>query len=94
MGGILSQKGENGVLHLVAFYSKKHFPAEANYEIYHQGLIEIVRTFEEWQAELDSVENTIQVLLDYKKIKNLCRIRILVGDKDGGQNKFLVLIFR
>ena len=32
--GILSQYDDDGILHPVAFFSKKHSPAECNYEIY------------------------------------------------------------
>ena len=32
--GVLSQPDDNGVLRPVAFFSKKHSPAECNYEIY------------------------------------------------------------
>ena len=45
--GILSQRDEEGVLHPVAFFSKKHSSAECNYEIYDKKLIAIVRCFEE-----------------------------------------------
>jgi len=31
--GILSQPGCNGLLHPIAFFSKKHTPAECNYNI-------------------------------------------------------------
>lgn len=44
--GVLSQQGEDGVLHPVAFHSKKHSPAEANYEIYDKELMAIIRAFE------------------------------------------------
>lgn len=40
--GVLLQPGEDGVLHPVAFYSKRHSPAEANYEIYDKELMTIV----------------------------------------------------
>jgi hypothetical protein len=46
--GILSQYDDKGILHLVAFFSKKHSLAEYNYEIYDKELMAIVRTFEEW----------------------------------------------
>ena len=34
--GILSQRNDEGILHPVAFFSKKHSPAEYNYEIYYK----------------------------------------------------------
>src|SRR5258705_6110850 len=37
--GILSQKDEEGRLHPIAFFSKKHTPAECNYEIYDKELL-------------------------------------------------------
>jgi hypothetical protein len=40
--GVLSQKDENGVLHLVAFFSKKMALAECNYEIYDKELLAII----------------------------------------------------
>jgi hypothetical protein len=46
--GILSQYDDEGILHPVAFFSKKHTPAECNYEIYDKELMAIVRAFKEW----------------------------------------------
>jgi hypothetical protein len=46
LGGILSQYDDDKVLRLVAFFSKKHNPAECNYEIYDKELMAIVRAFE------------------------------------------------
>jgi preprotein translocase subunit Sec61beta len=46
--GILSQYDDEGLLHPIAFFSKKHTPAECNDEIYDKELIAIVRAFEEW----------------------------------------------
>ena len=45
--GIMSQYDDNGVLHPVAYFSKKHSPAECNYEIYDKELMAIIRCFEE-----------------------------------------------
>jgi hypothetical protein len=45
---ILSQYHNEGILHPVAFFSKKHSLAECNYEIYNKELMAIVRAFEEW----------------------------------------------
>lgn len=49
---VLWQQGEDRILYLVAFYLKKHFPAEAYYEIYDKKLMTIVGGFEEWWAEI------------------------------------------
>ena len=46
-GGILSQYGKDGILYPVAYFSKKHNPAECNYKIYDKELMAIVRAFEE-----------------------------------------------
>jgi len=62
---VLSQYDDEGTLHPVAFFSKKHSPAECNYEIYDKKLMAIVRAFEEWRTELQSVENLILVLTDH-----------------------------
>ena len=46
--GILSQYNENDVLHLIAYFFKKHNSAECNYKIYNKELMIIVHTFKEW----------------------------------------------
>ena len=45
--GIISWYDDNGVLHPVAYFSKKPLPIECNYEIYDKELIAIIRCFEE-----------------------------------------------
>lgn len=47
---ILTQM-HDGVLHPVAFMSKKFDPAECNYEIYDKELYAIVQSFQEWRPE-------------------------------------------
>jgi hypothetical protein len=44
--GVLSQSGEDGLLHPVAYYSRKHSPAECNYKIYDKELMAIIHAFE------------------------------------------------
>lgn len=68
-GGVLSQPDESGILHPVAFFSKKHSPAECNYEIYDKELLAIVRCFEEWRPHLESAPTTIKVLSDHKNLE-------------------------
>ena len=75
--GVLSQYGDDGLLHPVAFFSKKHSPAECNYEIYDKELMAIIRCFEEWRAELQSVENPIEVLSDHKNLEYFMSTKLL-----------------
>ena len=64
-------------LHPVAFFSKKHSPAECNYEIYDKELMAIIRCFEEWRAELQSSINPIRVLSDHKNLEYFMTNKLL-----------------
>ena len=75
--GVLSQYDDQGILHPVAFYSKKHAPAECNYEIYDKELLAVVRAFEEWRAELQSVRNPVQVFTDHKNLEYFTTTKLL-----------------
>ena len=67
-GGVLSQMKE-GVLHPVAFFSKKLLPAECNYEIYDKELLAIVNCLEHWRPELEGTDLPIQILTDHKALE-------------------------
>ena len=75
--GILSQRDKEGVLHPVAFFSRKHSPAECNYEIYDKELMAIVRCFEKWRAELEGSPHIIEVLSDYKNLEYFMSTKLL-----------------
>jgi hypothetical protein len=66
--GVLSQIGADGILHPVAFMSKKYNPAECNYEIYDKELLAIVRCFESWRSELQGAEHPISVITDHSNL--------------------------
>ena len=66
--GILSQCDQDGVLHSVAFFSKKPAPAECNYEIYDKELLAVVRAFEEWRPEFQNTRNPVKVMTDQKNL--------------------------
>jgi len=74
---VLSQYDDEGTLHPVALFSKKHSPAECNYEIYDKELMAIFCAFEEWHAELQSVENPISVLKDHKNLEYFTMTKLL-----------------
>jgi hypothetical protein len=75
--GVLSQYDDEGILHPVAFFSKKHSPAECNYEIYDKELMAIVHAFEEWRPELQSIINPIRVLSDHKTLEYFTTTKLL-----------------
>ena len=67
--GILLQYDENNVLHPVAYFFKKHSPAECNYEIYNKELIVIVCIFKEWRPELEGLSTPVKVITDHKNLE-------------------------
>jgi hypothetical protein len=74
---VLSQYDDDNVLHPVAYVSKKHSPTECNYEIYDKELMAIIRAFEEWRPELQSVINPIHVLSDHKNLEYFTMTKLL-----------------
>ena len=76
--GVISQyDADSGILHPVAFFSKKHSPAECNYEIYDKELMAIIRCFEESCAELESLLHPIRVLSDHKNLEYFISTKLL-----------------
>ena len=49
--------------------SKRHLPAECNYEIYNKELLAIVHAFEEWCAELKESPKPMKVISDHKNLE-------------------------
>lgn len=67
-GGALSQRGDDGIMRPVAFFSKKNAPAECNYPIHDKELLAIIRCLEHWDAELRSVAS-FTVLTDHLNLQ-------------------------
>jgi hypothetical protein len=63
---ILSQRDDEGVLHSVAYYSKKHSPAECNYNIYDNALMAIIEALEEWRPECHGAAYPVQLITAHK----------------------------
>ena len=74
---ILSQYNEDGVLHSVTYFSKKHNPAECNYEIYDKEFMIIVCAFEEWHLELEGSTSPVEVITDHKNLEYFMFIKQL-----------------
>jgi hypothetical protein len=75
--GVLSQYDDEGVLHPVAFFSKKHSTTECNYEIYDKELLAIVRCFEEWRPELEGTPSPIKVITDHRNLEYFMTTKLL-----------------
>ncbi len=74
---ILSQKENDDHIKSVAYFFKTLFLVECNYEIYDKELLTIIRCFEQWRAELQSVEKFINVLIDHKSLEYFMTIKKL-----------------
>jgi hypothetical protein len=74
---IISQHDDEGVLHPVAFFSKKHSPAECNYVIHDKELMAIIRAFKEWRPKLERALPPIKVLSDYKNLEYFMMMKLL-----------------
>jgi hypothetical protein len=53
----------------VAYFLKKLFPAESNYEIHDKELLAIVRAMEEWREKLIGIKDLFVVLSDHKNLQ-------------------------
>ena len=68
MGAILSQSTDDGILHPVAYYSRKFTALEINYPIYDKELTSIVATFTEWRPCLVGAQHRVDVIADHKNL--------------------------
>ncbi len=74
---IFSQYDENGVLHFIAYFFKKHNPTECNYEIYDKEFMAIVRAFEEWRLKLEGFFIPVEVITNHKNLEYFMLIKQL-----------------
>jgi hypothetical protein len=75
--GVLSQPGDDGVLHHLAYYSKKHSLAECNYDIYNEKLMASIKALEEWRPKCDGAAYPWQLITDYKNLEYFMTNKLL-----------------
>jgi hypothetical protein len=75
--GVLSQRDDVGVLHPVAYFSKKHSPAECNYDIYDMELMAIIKALEEWRPECEGAVYPLQLITDPKNLEYFMTKKLL-----------------
>jgi len=77
IGAVLSQKDNTGILHPIAYFSRKFIPAELNYEIYDKELLGIVEAFRVWRAYLEGAQYQITVITDHKNLEYFTTTKVL-----------------
>ena len=77
LGAVLSQSGRDGLLHPIAYHSRKFTAAEINYEIYDKELLAIVDSFEVWRHFLEGAQHPITVFTDHKNLLYFTTSRVL-----------------
>lgn len=77
IGGELSQIGEDGRRHPVAFYSKSMQPAERNYDIHDRELLAIVRCFQQWRHYLLGAKYQVVIKSDHKNLEIFRSTKVL-----------------
>lgn len=68
-GAILSQIGEDGEMHPVAYHSKSMAPAERNYEIHDKELLAIIRALKEYRQYLEGQNHVVDIFTDHKNLE-------------------------
>jgi len=68
-GAVLSQEGEDGKWHPVAFLSKCLNSVERNYDIHDKELLAIIRALEEWRHYLEGAKYKFEIWTDHKNLQ-------------------------
>ena len=76
VGATFLQLSPDGIWRPYAFFSRKLSPPECNYEIHDKEMLAIIRSLEEWDAELRSV-GKFEILTDHKNLEYFMTIRKL-----------------
>ncbi|CAJ2499831.1 Uu.00g026840.m01.CDS01 [Anthostomella pinea] len=76
-GGVVSQYDDDGNLHPIGFYSAKHTPAEANYEIYDKELLAIIKALKKWRPELQGTDEPFEIITDHKNLQYFMTTKLL-----------------
>ena len=77
IAGIHLQPDEHGLLHPVAFFSRKLSPAEINYEVYDKELLAIVDSFRDMRAWLIGTGTPVSVISDHRNLEYFMTSRVL-----------------
>ena len=68
LGAQLGQRDDQGILHPIAFFSKKLHGAELNYQIHDKELMAIIEALKEWRPYLCGAKHQVQIYTDHKNL--------------------------
>ena len=77
VSGIVSQPDANGILHPIAFWSRKCIPVECNYDIHDREMLAIVECFKHWRHYLEGSKYPVRVRSDHKNLEIFMSTKIL-----------------
>ena len=77
VSGIVSQPDANGILHPIAFWSRKCIPAGCNYDIHDREMLAIVKCFKHWRHYLEGSKYPVHVRSDHKNLEIFMSTKIL-----------------
>ncbi|QRV93063.1 Retrotransposable element Tf2 protein [Ceratobasidium sp. AG-Ba] len=69
LGAVLSQKGEDGRLHPIAYLSQSFTPPQRNYDTYDKELLAIVQALEHWRLMLEGTKTPVTVYTDHRNLQ-------------------------
>jgi len=75
--GVLSQHDDDGVLHTVAYLTKKYSPAECNYDIYDKELMAIIQSLKEWRPECEGAAYPLELITDDENLQYFMTKKLL-----------------
>jgi hypothetical protein len=67
--GMISQLGDDGKWHPVAYQSESMIDAKRNYEIYDKELLAVIRALEEWQHFLEGLPEPFEIITNHANLK-------------------------
>jgi transposase InsO family protein len=68
-GGVLSQKGEDGLWHPIAYRSASMTEAEQNYEIYDREMLAFCEALKDWRHFLEGLAQPFEVWTDHANLQ-------------------------
>jgi len=68
IGAILSQEGEDGKIHPIAYYSTCMDDPERNYKIFDKEMLAVVKSLKKWRHLLQGTKHPVKIYSDHKNL--------------------------